>query len=226
MPTLSDREIASYVAISWRGAGDKEATALRTAIVLAESGGRTDVRNACCTGLAQIHYVHAGGPEGSPSGREEFRKWLENPQNNMRAARYVEDRQGLSAWEVYTNGRYRQFLSRAAEAADVSAGRAGPGGDLSPGEMISDIASAATDPAQAIGALTDVMQNIGDVFGNVFSWISDPDTWKRIALAVGGLAVAGMGAAIIARPVIAPAARTASQAIPAGKMAKAVRKVR
>lgn len=80
------------------------------AVAMAESGGDPSIFNGtCCTGLMQVHDVHAG-ILGSPTDVQKFREWLKDPENNARAAYAVYKKQGWSAWEAFTNGSYRKFL--------------------------------------------------------------------------------------------------------------------
>jgi hypothetical protein len=82
----------------WRRAGGASNMAnLMAAIALAESGGNPSIVNSIgATGLWQIH------PGGS--------RYL-NPLTNARTAVSKLKSQGLSAWEAYTNGSYRQYLA-------------------------------------------------------------------------------------------------------------------
>jgi len=66
-------------------------------IIWRESNCRPDVRNWCCTGLAQIHKVWV--PQ--LAGCDVFaRDDLFDPQRNMCAAAYVYAEQGINAWST------------------------------------------------------------------------------------------------------------------------------
>lgn len=91
-----------------------------TAIAMAESSNRTDVVNPIgCVGLWQIN---------QPVQVKDHPTWtvayLQNPLNNAMAAKTIYTSQGLSAWETYTNGAYKKYLtsssSGSSNAADAS----------------------------------------------------------------------------------------------------------
>ena len=116
------------------------------AIALAESGGRSDVRNNNpktgddSYGLWQINMLGALGPERRRQYGIESNDELKDPVKNAKAAKYILERGGgLPAWSVYKNRRYEKFLPQAQEAfkkSGVSApaqqlGRLRGGEDLS-----------------------------------------------------------------------------------------------
>ena len=63
------------------------------AINTSNSDGSTD------TGLLQINSIHGLDPET-----------LIDPTENIRAAYRIYQTQGLKAWSVYSNGKYKQFI--------------------------------------------------------------------------------------------------------------------
>lgn len=75
------------------------------AIMQAESGCNPTARNTANTdgstdtGLLQINSIHGIDPEA-----------LLNPTANVRAAYRIYQSQGLKAWSVYNNGKYRRYL--------------------------------------------------------------------------------------------------------------------
>lgn len=195
---LSDSQIAEWVGINMFP-GDQDNLVTAVAVALAESGGCADCYNGtCCTGLFQINENHAG-ILGSPSDRVGFRSWLKDPDHNTRAARQVYEQQGWGAWEAYTNGSYRTFLSRAEKVRD-STGRAGPGGDLSPGEIVSDLSK--LNPVDAFKALVQPLLGVAEAVLAAARWLSDRDNWGRILMVGAGAALLVVGAGILARPVV------------------------
>ena len=64
-----------------------------SAVNTANSDGSTD------TGLLQINSIHGLDPET-----------LIDPTENIRAAYRIYQTQGLKAWSVYSNGKYKQFM--------------------------------------------------------------------------------------------------------------------
>jgi hypothetical protein len=100
----------------WDRAGGNPGQAhLMAAIALAESKGYSGASNtAGAHGLWQI--------KGNPFPGNEF-----DPLTNARMAVSKLKSQGLGAWEVYTNGSYRQYLDSKSAAA-VGAAAGGPGG--------------------------------------------------------------------------------------------------
>lgn len=87
-----------------------------TAIAMAESSGnaRASRRDTDVHGLWQVRYpVHVDKLRAlGINNREE----LYSPINNAKAALAIYKSQGLGAWEAYTNGAYKQYLSAAQNA--------------------------------------------------------------------------------------------------------------
>lgn len=126
------------------------------AIALAESGGNTDAFNP----------AHKSGTYGlwqiSKSDHPDL--WNDSwrdPNVNATMAFGVLRKQGWSAWSVYTSQRYRVFLNRARKAV----------GDEPTGPDLPDI----PNPLDDFGPLIDAAKAL-----------SDPNTWKRVGLAVVG----------------------------------------
>ena len=93
------------------------------AIALAESGGRSDVRNNNpktgddSYGLWQINMLGDLGPERRRQYGIESNDELKDPVKNAKAAKYILERGGgLPAWSVYKNRSYEKFLPQAQEA--------------------------------------------------------------------------------------------------------------
>lgn len=128
MATLTIPELVS-LARAAGFQGDDAATA--AAVAMAESSGRTDADNpvSSATGLWQImQSVHVKAhPTWSVA-------WLENPQNNARAA-YIVSNGGKNwkPWVAYTSGAYLRFLPAARRAARSGGSPVGTGGTSSTG---------------------------------------------------------------------------------------------
>lgn len=101
------------------------------AIAMAESGGNVSAQNSSskAAGLWQIL------PSAHP--QYDVNRLLSDPLYNAQAAVAIFKSQGLTAWQAYTNGSYRQFLSGAASAMYTGAGPtyslARPGGEPASG---------------------------------------------------------------------------------------------
>jgi hypothetical protein len=115
--TVSDTTIANAA----RGAGLAGCGGLSlggwVAVALAESGGNPTAHASTgedSRGLWQINMrAHASWVGGAN---------LYDPATNAWAAKHVCDMQGPSAWSVYGNGMYTQYLSRGAAAAAAAVG--------------------------------------------------------------------------------------------------------
>ena len=73
------------------------------AICQAESGGNASVVNpsGCCVGLGQVNvFAHTQYSAAD----------MTDPAKNAAASHAIWQSQGLSAWETYTSGAYRQYL--------------------------------------------------------------------------------------------------------------------
>ena len=158
----------------WTGAGGgADVEPLTAAVSLAESGGNPHPRHptsgAC--GLWQIHPAEAG---------------CTDPQQNARMAVRKYGSQGLTAWEAYTNGSYRQFLPAGASAGDP--GGSGPltkhGTGLMRGQPV-DRWGIAKGIADGVGYLGGAARSVGQ---------SAIDTGTLVA----GLVVVGAGIALLA----------------------------
>lgn len=152
-----------------------------TAVALSESSGDPDAENYCCTGLMQVHEIHAG-KGGSPKDKAEFRKWLKNPYNNIKIACMIYNDAGdWTPWEGYTNGAYRKYLGHdhnvLINASDAKDGIEG---------AINDVTDAVTD-VTGIGALLGILKGL-----------TQAATWARIGkTALGGvLIVLGVGSLV------------------------------
>ncbi len=79
--------------------GWKGKAPLMVAIALAESGGDNNAENYCCVGLWQVNVL---------AHTQYTRAEMRDPIKNLQAACNIYGKQGLSAWESYTNGAYKK----------------------------------------------------------------------------------------------------------------------
>lgn len=125
---LSPEQIAD---VARRAGISEDMIPTMVAIALAESGGDSgidtvksgldpDKKNEFSLGLWQINMIDR---PGFMLGEERRRKLgiskteqLYDPLTNARAAALILREQGLGAWSVYTNGRYKQYLPTAKKA--------------------------------------------------------------------------------------------------------------
>lgn len=128
-PPAEALDVARLALATW---GDDDTAAVMTAVAGAESGWQAAIAGdpdpedpwACAGytswGLWQIHMptwhdaLHAA--LGAPSSPCELAVWLQDPENNAKAARLVHERQGLRAWSAWNDGRWRLYWPQAATA--------------------------------------------------------------------------------------------------------------
>lgn len=129
------------------------------------------------------------GPDGTRNGKN--RDELKNPVTNFRVAKQIFSEQGWRAWFNCTNGGKGPTVSAADKrAADEGPVGPGPGGGI--GDIVSD---AVGNPLEGIEGLTDAL-------GKFFTFITDPNTFKRLGFVLAGIGLVFVGANIIARPVV------------------------
>lgn len=117
MATTGSLDAAGIAAAAKAGGFPDSEIPLAVAIALAESGGDPRAHNTTppdnSYGLWQINMY---GPLG-PSRRAQYgltsNDELYDPVKNARAAYSIRRGQGWTAWSVYTNGRYKRYLSDA-----------------------------------------------------------------------------------------------------------------
>jgi hypothetical protein len=178
---------------------------LMAAIAMGESSGRTDVVNSIgCVGLWQINQK-----EWVKSHPTWTVSWLKNPVNNARAAKVIYGIQGLQAWEAYTNGAYKQYLSSTSQ------------GSPSLWDPLGILPEGSTDVLPSAGDALGGLQDIASFSAKAGNWISNPSNWVRILYVIGGAALAIGGVALLARPAV----NQVASVLPAGKAATAVRGV-
>lgn len=200
MAILTANQIAGLVkAAGWSG----ETGVIAVAVALQESSGNTSIRNACCTGLFQIHKVHAG-INGTSKNEAEFRNQLENPVTNVTIAKTIYDKEGWDPWEAYTSGAYRKHMTAA------RAGWSKP-----TVEGIDVVHKDLTDPSNALelaqvtlpdplARVAGAIETVIEVINRTGAWIADRDNWIRIAQVVAGLGLGYVGFQVVVQPYVQP----------------------
>jgi hypothetical protein len=109
-------------------------------------------------------------------------------------------------WEAYTNGRYLQFWSRAQKAAN------------NPSAVPPSAGSA--DQAISLNPL-----DWAEGAGNFFKLMTDPNTWLRVGMVLGGGIILVMGLFMLTGQAdrLGQAAGMAVDFIPGGKVLKGVK---
>jgi len=115
--TTGSMDAAGIAAAAKAGGFPDSEIPLAVAIALAESGGNPRAHNATppdnSYGLWQINMYGPLGPARRAQYGLQSNEELFDPVKNARAAYAVRRGQGWTAWSVYTNGRYKRYLSDA-----------------------------------------------------------------------------------------------------------------
>lgn len=188
---LSPDEIAGLARDA--GVTDQHAVAVAVAIALAESGGvplathrNTDAHRTIDYGLWQINgYWH----------RDKYKPAeLLTATGNARAmADISKNGSDWSAWTTFSSGRYRKYMDQGLRASLVLKPAL-----ISPGEVASGVAKAATSIPEALGS-------IADAGGTIIAAVTDVGFWKRVALGLAGAAAIYAGATLVAKDSLLPA---------------------
>jgi hypothetical protein len=141
------------------------------AIALAESAGEDQALNSIgACGLWQIHPYEAG---------------CLHPTTNAHMAGDKLRTQGLTAWETYTNGSYKQFMGASGKV---------PASFKLPGPLGLEIPLPNSNPFESgvpgIGSIPNAIGSSADVFKQLFSLLkllSTRDGWIRIGKVAVGL---------------------------------------
>lgn len=212
MPILSANAIAGYA----QNAGFSRARThrgvrediLAVAIALGESGGNTNAHNAVppdnSYGLWQINMLGALGPERRRQFGISSNEALYDPATNARAAFkvFMDAGNSFRPWSVYTSGSYLRHLSAATAGANKPV--VGSAGKLPGGEST----------AERTG---------GDFgIGDFVAFITSPDSWRRVALFLGGGILLIVGVLMVTGKGIDDVASV----VPVGRIAKSLRAVK
>jgi hypothetical protein len=129
---------------------------------------------------------------------------LKDPAYNARAAHQVWTAEGWRAWTQYRNGRYRPHYDKL--RSDVRNLDTGEGGliDWSSVPVVGPVVGGVEAVGDAVNAgvdgLAETMGATVQALNALREWVSDSHNWTRVALVVGGVALALVGAAAVARP--------------------------
>lgn len=195
-------------------------------VAMAESSGDAGIINSIgATGLMQVNQpVHV---KAHPTWTK---RWLQNPVNNLRAAKVLFDEAGR--WDgpwldsrdkgglPTGNGGWGQHVkgSGATPASDPCAGLTGDmktrceesqGGTQ-------DIPIDPNDPGSGMGieGLVNQVGRVAQVIAKAANWSADPANWVRVVYVVGGGVLTVAAVNVIARPVVAPAVQAVRQVVP------------
>ena len=206
---LTDAQIAGAAkAAGFSGANLAKAVA----IALAESGGNAEAHNAVppdnSYGLWQINMLGSMGPARRKQFGLKSNEDLYNPTTNAKAAYSIASGgKNFGPWSTYGSGAYLRYMSRANKASGNpdSAGIDSGGG----GVEQAGLGSVLSWP----GAITDF-----------FEFLTDPITWLRLGMIVGGGVLVGVALVQVsgAGSAIGQVANTAVDFVPGGGAVKKV----
>jgi Transglycosylase SLT domain len=188
---------------------------LMAAIALAESSGNPSSLNSIgACGLWQIHPYEAG---------------CLSPTTNARMAGGKLKSQGLTAWETYTNGAYKQYYTGVSSGGtirdaglleDIAPGLGGPvekflgeGKTTSPGETFGELGENPLGASPLTGGTSGVLGGLGEI-DKVLSLLTSTKGWVRIGKVLVGifLLLAGvMGMANIDSSPVVKAGKKAAE---------------
>lgn len=187
-------------------------------------------------GLWQVNMLGDMGPARRKQFGISDNRQLLNPFVNAAAAKKVAAGQGLGAWSTYGGKDYLMFMGQSGTAATQADWKPfedwndpfdlwnedewGPA-PKSPWESLTG-----QTPPESLDSATDTVKQVerlGDILAKAGDWLSNPQSWIRIAYVIGGAALAIGGLVLIGRPLIeAAAASTPAGTI--GKFAKGAAK--
>lgn len=242
MPTLKPYQVAAAALAGGFPPGE-----VPTAVAVAkgESSYSTTSSNACCSGLWQIHRKAHADKVAAAGGVEK----LKDPVVNARIAHQIWAAAGgwctsgrigqCNPWQAYGMNNagmaWKAKLTEGAKAyAEVQRRQAA-------GETLQSMAGASSAAAVVNASMPGPFDDVADAgqaiaasgrslveFGNRLGrWVSDPDSWVRVAKVVGGglLVVAGLRIAFH-KQVMAVTKEVASMVLPGGKAANIAAKAK
>jgi hypothetical protein len=182
----------------WRGENAK----IARGVMGGESGFNPTAGNYCCHGLMAINVLVHAGKFGIPADKDAAIKWLQNPENNLKAAYklWVSVGGSWQPWEAYTNGSWKLHTHT--------------------DPIITVKKNTGTEAAaDAVGGAVDGLLGPVDEF---ISALLSPSTWFRIGKGAlgGGLIILGTGAMVFVVANKSGATRAVAKAVPAGKAIK------
>jgi hypothetical protein len=185
MAKLSNHQILDLAyKVGWRKAGDLERT---LAVVLAESGGNTEVTSytGCCHGLMQIN---VNSTSKTPAE-------LKDAETNMREGFRLWSQRG---WQPWNSSRGGQLLRGPEARASTATWHASPG------------VGAEGTPGAIKGAVPDI-PGVSDtlaIANKARAWITTPANIGRLAVGMIGAVIIVVGLAVLARPLAEQAVKT------------------
>lgn len=219
----SRAEIQAYAVLAGWGTRASDASW----VAMAESGGDAAIVNSIgAVGLMQI--LQPTHVKSHPTWTV---AWLQNPVNNLRAAKVLFDAAG-QRWDgpwldsrdkgglPTGNGGWAQHV-KASGATTVSDPCEGLTGDMKKRCQESqggtqDIPIDPNDPGSQtdlLGLATQVGR-LAQVTAKAANWMADPANWVRVVYVVGGGVLAIAAVNVVARPVVAPAVQAVQQVVP------------
>lgn len=173
---MDDEEVSKYAGLY---AMVDPTTAV--AVAIAEHGGGTVNPSAIsATGDVGIWQINQRAhPQWSV-------EQLKDPKTNAEAMSAVSSNgANWQPWTTYRNGAYKAYLERAKAAREATSGSGGLDSIPNPLDAVDDVAGAVV--------------NLAETIAGFFGWITDPNTWRRIALVIAGGGIVLVGVAIVAR---------------------------
>ncbi len=209
-------------------------------VAMAESGGDAAIVNSIgATGLMQVlQPVHV---QAHPTWTT---KYLQNPMNNLRAAKVLFDAAGQKwdgpwldsrdkgglptgngGWGQHVKGGGASQVDDKGDACDLL-----PEGGMAREYCERDDGSdgGAPDTGTPLDDVKDTAEQIGRIAqasAKGANWIADPANWVRVVYVVGGGVLAVAAVNVIARPVITPAVQAVQQVTPTRTIRRAKAKV-
>lgn len=219
---ISDRKLVWLA--NWAGWTSTNDVITATAIAIAESGGNASALNDNTAtgdesyGLWQINMLGKMGEE-----RERLfgrRNGLWKPGVNAKAAYTIYGQQGFRAWSVYKSGSYLKFIARARAARKSPQEMSTQELNFAPESKMPGEGDPPFDPFDP-GNLPDITAPF-DAINDFFSFVGNPENWKRVAFFLGGIAVIWVSIILLAKQsgALGRAAKVASNVVPAARVVK------
>lgn len=201
MAKVSVEQIATWAAdAGFKGLNLQIAVAVSCAEVPSHDTAAHNTKGEDSRGLWQINVSSRANPD--LAGMNLF-----DGATNARAAKIVHDRQGWTAWTMFSNQTYLLFMPRAGLAISRAPSISPAEADLVAGAV------STSPPGQAIGNVVEAggaIQQIGDLAARAGTFLANPRSWVRIIYVTVGAALVISALVIVARPVIEPAAKAAA----------------
>lgn len=189
-------------------------------VAMAESSGDASVINSIgATGLMQINQpVHV---QAHPTWTK---KWLQNPMNNLRAAKRLFDDAGQKWDGPWLDSRDKGGLPGGGGwGSKVKGGGGATQVDDDPCDLLPEGGARdwcerdEGDTGTPLDEATDAaeqLSRIAQAIAKGANWIADPANWVRVVYVVGGGVLTVAAVNVIARPAIAPAVQAVGQVMP------------